>query len=72
MDQQDTDTPRLLSTGVPGLDSVLAGGLTAERLPLAARIAAVPQEIRGYGHVKDASVVKAKTEAAALWSQWEG
>lgn len=50
----------------------LAGGLTPERLPLAARIASVPQEIRGYGHVKDASVVKAKTEAATLWSQWEG
>jgi len=50
----------------------LAAGLTAERLPLAARIASVPQEIRGYGHVKDASVVKAKAEAATLWSQWEG
>jgi indolepyruvate ferredoxin oxidoreductase len=50
----------------------LAGGLTPERLPLAARIAAVPQAIRGYGHVKDASVVKAKADAATLWSQWEG
>jgi indolepyruvate ferredoxin oxidoreductase len=50
----------------------LAGGLTPERLPLAARLAAVPQAIRGYGHVKDASVVKAKADAAALWSQWEG
>jgi indolepyruvate ferredoxin oxidoreductase len=50
----------------------LAGGLTPERLPLAARIAAVPQDIRGYGHVKDASVVKAKAEAATLWSQWAG
>jgi indolepyruvate ferredoxin oxidoreductase len=50
----------------------LAGGLTPERLPLAARIAAVPQAIRGYGHVKDASVVTAKADAATLWSQWEG
>jgi indolepyruvate ferredoxin oxidoreductase len=50
----------------------LAGGLTPERLPLAARLAAVPQNIRGYGHVKDASVVKAKADAATLWSQWEG
>jgi indolepyruvate ferredoxin oxidoreductase len=50
----------------------LTGGLTAERLPLAARIASIPQEIRGYGHVKDASVVKAKAEATTLWSQWEG
>lgn len=50
----------------------LAGGLTPERLPLAARLAAVPQGIRGYGHVKDASVVMAKADAAALWAQWEG
>jgi indolepyruvate ferredoxin oxidoreductase len=50
----------------------LAGGLTPERLPLAARLAAVPQGIRGYGHVKDASVVTAKADAAALWAQWEG
>ncbi|MBO9709340.1 MAG: indolepyruvate ferredoxin oxidoreductase family protein [Caulobacter sp.] len=50
----------------------LVSGLTAERLPLAARIAAVPQQVRGYGHVKDASVTKAKADAAALWSQWEG
>ena len=50
----------------------LVGGLIPERLPLAARIAAVPQGIRGYGHIKDASVVKAKAEAAALWAQWEG
>jgi indolepyruvate ferredoxin oxidoreductase len=50
----------------------LAGGLTPERLALAARIASIPQDIRGYGHVKDASVAKAKAEAATLWSQWEG
>jgi indolepyruvate ferredoxin oxidoreductase len=50
----------------------LAGGLTPERLALAARIASIPQDIRGYGHIKDASVVKARAEAATLWSQWEG
>ncbi len=30
----DDDTPIFLSTGIPGLDDVLAGGLTAERLYL--------------------------------------
>ncbi|MEC5159572.1 MULTISPECIES: ATPase domain-containing protein [unclassified Janthinobacterium] len=34
MDQQDIHTTALLSTGVPGLDAVLAGGLTPERLYL--------------------------------------
>jgi indolepyruvate ferredoxin oxidoreductase len=51
------------------LDRLLAG-LTAERLPLAAKIAAVPQQIRGYGHVKDTAVKVAKADEAALWAQW--
>jgi circadian clock protein KaiC len=34
MDRQDTDHTSFLSTGVPGLDSVLSGGLTRERLYL--------------------------------------
>ncbi len=49
----------------------LADGLTAQRLPLAVQIAEVPQAIRGFGHVKDASVGPAKAEAARLWTQWE-
>jgi indolepyruvate ferredoxin oxidoreductase len=53
-----------------GLDRLVAG-LTAERLPLAAQIAAVPQDIRGFGHIKDASVGPAKAAAKRLWSQWE-
>lgn len=52
------------------LDRILAG-LTAERLSLAARIAAVPQQIRGYGHIKEAAVKVAKTDEAALWAQWD-
>ena len=51
------------------LDRILAG-LTPERLPLAARIAAVPQQIRGFGHIKDASVAVAKADEAALWAEW--
>jgi indolepyruvate ferredoxin oxidoreductase len=52
------------------LDRVL-GGLTSERLPLAARIAAVPQQIRGFGHIKEASVKVAKADEAALWAEWQ-
>jgi indolepyruvate ferredoxin oxidoreductase len=50
----------------------LSADLRAESLPLAVKIAQVPQSIRGYGHVKDASVVTAKAEEAKLWSQWPG
>ncbi len=41
-------------------------------LPLALKIAAIPEDIRGYGHVKDASVVTAKAAEAKLWEQWAG
>ena len=50
----------------------LISGLARERLPLAIQIAQVPQAIRGYGHIKEASVGPAKAEAARLWSQWAG
>lgn len=49
----------------------LASGLTAERLATAVQIAAIPQKIRGYGHVKEASVGPAKAEEKALWGRWE-
>ena len=51
------------------LDRLIAG-LTPERLSLAVKIAQVPAEIRGFGHVKDAAVKTAKTTQAALWAKW--
>ncbi len=53
-----------------GLDR-LAGGLSAQTLPLAIKIASVPDQIRGFGHVKDASVGPAKASEAKLWAQWD-
>jgi indolepyruvate ferredoxin oxidoreductase len=52
-----------------GLDRLMAD-LTPARLPLAVRIASVPQAIRGFGHVKDASVKTAKAEELKLWERW--
>ena len=49
----------------------LVAGLSAERLPLAVQIARVPDQIRGFGHVKEASVGPAKAQAARLWAEWE-
>ena len=48
----------------------LSAGLTPERLSLAVKIAQVPAEIRGFGHVKDAAVETAKKTEAALWGRW--
>ncbi|NGM49609.1 indolepyruvate ferredoxin oxidoreductase family protein [Caulobacter sp. 602-2] len=50
----------------------LAAGLRTENRTLAVKLAEVPSEIRGYGHVKEAAVEKAKATAAKLWEQWEG
>ncbi len=50
----------------------LVAGLRPERKALALKLAEVPSEIRGYGHVKEAAVEKAKATAVKLWGQWEG
>jgi indolepyruvate ferredoxin oxidoreductase len=61
---------KLIADYEKGLER-LAAGLSAERLPLAVKIASVPQQIRGFGHVKEASVGPAKTEAQKLWAEWD-
>ncbi|HEY8616565.1 indolepyruvate ferredoxin oxidoreductase family protein [Phenylobacterium sp.] len=53
-----------------GVDRLLSQ-LDAERLPVAVKIAAVPQQIRGFGHIKEASLKPAKAEEARLWAEWE-
>ena len=61
---------KLLADYEAGLDRLLAG-LTAERLPLAVKIAAVPDAIRGFGHVKEAAMAAARADVAKLWAEWE-
>jgi len=61
----------LIASYEAGLDRLVAG-LTAEALPLAVKIAEVPQAIRGYGHVKEAAVETARATEAKLWAQWAG
>lgn len=51
---------------VEGLLATLDGG----NVDLAAEIAAVPEHIRGYGHVKDAHRLSAKAREAELLAQW--
>jgi indolepyruvate ferredoxin oxidoreductase len=54
------------------LDNVakLAGELTEANHALAVEIAKVPDEIRGFGHVKEAAAEKAKAREAELWAGW--
>jgi indolepyruvate ferredoxin oxidoreductase len=61
---------QLIADYEASVEKILAG-LTRERLPTAVKIAQVPQQIRGFGHIKDASVGPAKAEEKRLWKDWE-
>jgi len=53
------------------IDEVLAG-LSPTNLPLALSIARIPEEIRGYGHVKDRHLATARPKWAQLMEEWRG
>ncbi|KAF1693593.1 indolepyruvate ferredoxin oxidoreductase family protein [Pseudoxanthomonas koreensis] len=49
----------------------LLAKLDAGNLELAAQIASIPEHIRGYGHVKEAHLHKAKAREAQLLQDWD-
>jgi indolepyruvate ferredoxin oxidoreductase len=51
------------------LDEICAG-LVAANHAVAVELAAVPMEIRGYGHIKDAALEKARARSEALAAQF--
>jgi len=53
------------------IDELLAG-LAPERLALATQIASIPEEIRGYGHVKERHLQAARQKWAGLMQRWRG
>jgi indolepyruvate ferredoxin oxidoreductase len=55
-------------------DSVaeLLPALNASNLALAVEIARIPEEIRGYGHVKERHLAAARPKWAALMARWRG
>ncbi|HRI18840.1 MAG TPA: 2-oxoacid:acceptor oxidoreductase family protein, partial [Burkholderiaceae bacterium] len=50
----------------------LLEALSAERLAQAVEIARLPEEIRGYGHVKERHLVAARAKWAGLMTAWRG
>ncbi|HET9976392.1 MAG TPA: DUF6537 domain-containing protein, partial [Burkholderiaceae bacterium] len=48
----------------------LLAGLAADRLALAVEIARIPEEIRGYGHVKERHLAAARAKWERLMAQW--
>lgn len=49
----------------------LLGTLDAGNVDLAVEIASIPEHIRGYGHVKEAHLHKAKSREAELLKEWK-
>jgi indolepyruvate ferredoxin oxidoreductase len=60
---------RLRDEYIERLDKLIAG-LTADNHALAIEIASVPDDIRGYGHVKDRSLEAAERKLAGLMARW--
>ncbi|MBD7959454.1 indolepyruvate ferredoxin oxidoreductase family protein [Comamonas avium] len=48
----------------------LLSQLTVDKLPLAVEIARIPEDIRGYGHVKERHLQAARSKWQALMQQW--
>ncbi len=60
---------RLIADYAATVEALLST-LDAGNAALAAEIASIPEHIRGYGHVKEAHLHKAKAREAALLAQW--
>jgi len=61
---------RALIADYETLVAELLAGLTATNHELAVRLASVPDDIKGYGHVKDANVARAKRKVGELLQHW--
>ena len=61
---------RALIARYESLIAELLAGLTTENHALAVRLASVADEIRGYGHVKEAAMARAEQKEASLLAEW--
>ena len=61
---------RALTTQFEADIGQLIGDLNAERLPIAIELARLPDEIRGYGHIKAAAMQRAAEKREALLARW--
>ncbi|MEG2049141.1 MAG: DUF6537 domain-containing protein, partial [Comamonas sp.] len=67
---EERKTERALIAEYRACVDELLSGLTAEKLPLAVQIARVPEDIRGYGHVKERHLQAARPKWEQLMQQW--
>ncbi|QTN23525.1 indolepyruvate ferredoxin oxidoreductase family protein [Rhizobacter sp. AJA081-3] len=69
---EERKTERALIVEYRACVEELLGTLNAGNLALAAEIARIPEEIRGFGHVKERHLKAARPKWAALMAQWRG
>ena len=67
---EERKTERALIADYRASVEELLSGLTAEKLPLAVQIARIPEDIRGYGHVKERHLQAARSKWEQLMAQW--
>ena len=67
---QERRTERALIVEYRALVDELLGSLTADRLSDAVALAVLPEEIRGYGHVKERHLAKVRAKRDALLAAW--
>jgi len=48
----------------------LLASLTPEKHEIAVSIAAIPDAIKGFGHIKQKNIIAAKAESARLWQRF--
>jgi indolepyruvate ferredoxin oxidoreductase len=64
-------TERALVRRYEAVIDELIDGLAPERLDLAVRLASFPDEIRGFGHVKQASLARVLPQLDQWRAQWQ-
>jgi indolepyruvate ferredoxin oxidoreductase len=69
---EERRTERALISEYRAAIEELLAGLNANNLALAVDIARIPEDIRGYGHVKERHLVSARAKWATLMTQWRG
>ena len=67
---EERRTERAMIVAYETLMDELFAALSPENIDTAVAIAALPQKIRGFGHVKEAARVAAETEQTTLLAKW--
>jgi len=67
---EERRTERALIGEYRALVDELVSGLSAQKLAQAVELARLPEDIRGFGHVKAANLAAARVRWAKLLAQW--